>query len=127
MPHQPIPREPSPDELLAMVTHELRRPLTAMLGALATLQHHHKALPVLQQQELLGMAHRQGEQLTGCANSHVERAAQNQPATSAPGRIYATSGTRPSSWPIRCGRRPGSRQARRSRATGAAVRSRQER
>ena len=34
--------------------------------------------------------------LTYGANRHVERAAQNQRATSAPRRIYATSGTRPS-------------------------------
>ena len=50
------------EELLAMVAHELRQPLTALLGALMTLQHHTQALSV-QQQELLGMAHRQGEQL----------------------------------------------------------------
>jgi signal transduction histidine kinase len=62
MPHQPLPRKP-PDELLAMVAHELRRPLTALLGALATLQRRHQVLSVLQQQELLGMAYRQGEQL----------------------------------------------------------------
>jgi two-component system, OmpR family, sensor kinase len=67
MPHQPIPREQLPGEhaedLLAILAHELRRPLTAMLGALATLQHRRQALSVLQQQELLGMARQQGEQL----------------------------------------------------------------
>jgi signal transduction histidine kinase len=67
MPHQPIPRTPRSgehtEELLAMVAHELRRPLTALLGALATLQHRDQALSVHQQQELLGMARRQGEQL----------------------------------------------------------------
>ncbi len=67
MPHKPIPRkQPTGDhaeELLAMVAHELRRPLTALLGALATLQHRDQALSTLQQQELLGMARRQGEQL----------------------------------------------------------------
>jgi len=67
MPHHPIPRTPASgehtQELLAMVAHELRRPLTAMLGALVILQHRHQALSTLQQQELLGMAHRQGEQL----------------------------------------------------------------
>jgi signal transduction histidine kinase len=46
-----------------MVAHELRRPLTAMLGALATVQHRQQAFSTLQQQELLGMARRQGEQL----------------------------------------------------------------
>ena len=46
-----------------MVAHELRQPLTALLGALMTLQHHTQALSRPQQQELVGMAHRQGEQL----------------------------------------------------------------
>ena len=67
MPHRRIPRTQPPgdhaEELLAIVAHELRRPLTALLGALATLQHRDQALSVLQQQELLAMAHRQGEQL----------------------------------------------------------------
>jgi two-component system, OmpR family, sensor kinase len=67
MPHQPRPGEPPPgapaEELLAMVAHELRQPLTALLGALTTLDQRRQALSVPQQQELLGMAHRQGEQL----------------------------------------------------------------
>jgi two-component system OmpR family sensor kinase len=67
MSHQPIPGDQPPgdqaEELLAMVAHELRRPLTAMLGALATLQQRIQALSVLQQQELLGMTRRQAEQL----------------------------------------------------------------
>jgi two-component system, OmpR family, sensor kinase len=66
MPHQRIPHPPAggpTEELLAILAHELRRPLTAMLGALATLQQRHRALSVLQQQELLGIARRQGEQL----------------------------------------------------------------
>jgi signal transduction histidine kinase len=46
-----------------MVAHELRQPLTALLGALTTLYQRPQALSVPQQQELLGMAHRQGEQL----------------------------------------------------------------
>jgi signal transduction histidine kinase len=67
MPHPPLPGEQPPaehaEELLVMVAHELRQPLTALLGALLTLQHHIQALSGPQQQELLGMAHRQGEQL----------------------------------------------------------------
>lgn len=67
MPRQPIPRIPprgeETQELLAILAHELRRPLAAMLGALATLQQRHRALSVLQQQELLDIASRQGEQL----------------------------------------------------------------
>jgi signal transduction histidine kinase len=67
VPHQPVP-PPQPhgehaEQLLAMAAPELRRPLTAMLGALATLQHRHQALSVPQQEELLGIAYRQGEQL----------------------------------------------------------------
>ena len=67
MPHQPLPGEQPPgehaEELLAILAHELRQPLTALLGALMTLQHRTQALSGAQQQELLGMAHRQGEQL----------------------------------------------------------------
>jgi two-component system, OmpR family, sensor histidine kinase KdpD len=51
------------EELVATVAHELRRPLTALLGALATLQQRGPALPVAQQQELLALARRQGTQL----------------------------------------------------------------
>jgi signal transduction histidine kinase len=67
MPHKPTGGEQPPgeraDELLAIVAHELRRPLTALLGALATLQHRGQALSIPQQSELVGMARRQGEQL----------------------------------------------------------------
>jgi two-component system OmpR family sensor kinase len=67
MPHPPLPGEQPPgepaEELLAILAHELRRPLTALLGALMTLQHRTQALSGAQQQELLGMATRQGEQL----------------------------------------------------------------
>jgi signal transduction histidine kinase len=67
MPRSPNPPPQPPDEhaedLLAMVAHELRRPLTALLGALATLARRRQALSALQQQELLAIAHRQGEQL----------------------------------------------------------------
>ena len=48
MPHQPLPGEQPPgehaEELLAILAHELRQPLTALLGALMTLQHHTQAL-----------------------------------------------------------------------------------
>jgi signal transduction histidine kinase len=67
MPHKPTGGEQPPgeraDELLAVIAHELRRPLTALLGALATLQHRGQALSIPQQDELVGMARRQGEQL----------------------------------------------------------------
>jgi signal transduction histidine kinase len=67
MPDQPNPRsQPAgeqTEEVLAVVAHELRRPLTALLGAVTTLQQRGPTLSVLQQQELLGMAGRQGQQL----------------------------------------------------------------
>jgi two-component system, OmpR family, sensor kinase len=67
MPHQPTGGEQPPDEradeLLAIAAHELRRPLTALLGALATLQQRGQALSTPQQGELVAIAHRQGEQL----------------------------------------------------------------
>ena len=67
MPHKPTGGEQPPgeraDELLAIVAHELRRPLAALLGALATLQLRGQVLSIPQQDELVGMARRQGEQL----------------------------------------------------------------
>lgn len=67
MSHQPpAASQPSGDhveELLAMVAHELRRPLTAVLGALTTIHQRGPALPVSQHHELLAMARRQGAQL----------------------------------------------------------------
>jgi two-component system OmpR family sensor kinase len=70
--------------LLAVVAHELRRPLTAVLGALATLQQRREVLTSSQQQELAGMAQRQAEQLrrlldqllrlTSLDQSHLELA-----------------------------------------------------
>src|SRR4029453_2356101 len=69
MPPQPLPGEHPPaehaEELLAMVAHELRQPLTALLGALMTLQHHTQALSRPQQQELLGMDHRKASSCRG--------------------------------------------------------------
>jgi two-component system sensor histidine kinase KdpD len=57
MPHKRIPRTQPPgdhaEELLAIVAHELRRPLTALLGALATLQYRDQVLSIRQPQELL--------------------------------------------------------------------------
>jgi two-component system OmpR family sensor kinase len=67
MPHKPSGGQQPPaqqaQELLAVVAHELRRPLTALLGAVATLQQRGQTLSTLQQQELLSMAGRQGQQL----------------------------------------------------------------
>ena len=68
MRRQPPGRTPPPgqdqvEELLVTVAHELRRPLTALLGALATVQQRGPALSAAQQQELLAMARRQGTHL----------------------------------------------------------------
>jgi signal transduction histidine kinase len=67
MPLQPNPGEQPPsasaEELLAILAHELRRPLTALLGALATVQQRGAALPAAQQRELLAIARRQGAHL----------------------------------------------------------------
>ena len=67
MPHRPPPgRQPTGQdgqELLHILAHELRRPLTALLGALATLEARQQTLSALQQQELVEIARRQGEQL----------------------------------------------------------------
>ena len=57
------PRQDQVEELLATVAHELRRPLTTLLGALATVHQRGPALSATQQQELLAMARRQGTQL----------------------------------------------------------------
>jgi len=52
------------NELLATIAHELRRPLAALLGILATLQHRGDALPPGDRDELFAVARRQGDQLT---------------------------------------------------------------
>ena len=57
------------------MAHELRRPLTAVLGALATLQHRQQELSSSQQQELLAIARRQGEQLRGLLDQLLTAAA----------------------------------------------------
>jgi two-component system OmpR family sensor kinase len=95
MPHQPIPPPPGDhtDELLAMVAHELRRPLTALLGALATLQHRDQALSARQQQELLGMARRQGEQLQRLLDQLLAAAGVERGAAGLVGRSLVDAAT----------------------------------
>lgn len=66
-------------ELLGVVAHELRRPLTALLGALATLHQRGPALPVAQQQDLLLMARRQGTQLQRLLEQLLVAAALDHP------------------------------------------------
>jgi signal transduction histidine kinase len=72
-------RQDRVEELLATVVHELRRPLTALLGALATVQQRGPALPAAQQQELLAMARRQGTQLQRLLEQLLAAAALDHP------------------------------------------------
>jgi signal transduction histidine kinase len=74
-------RENWMEELLATVAHELRRPLTAILGAVATLQQRGPALSVAQQQELLSVARRQGTQLQELLDQLLASAALDHPQT----------------------------------------------
>jgi two-component system OmpR family sensor kinase len=67
------------EELLATVAHELRRPLTALLGALATIQHRGPVLSAAQQRELLAMARRQGTQLQRLLEQLLVAAALDHP------------------------------------------------
>jgi len=67
------------EELLATVAHELRRPLTALLGALATVQQRGPALSAAQQHELLTIARRQGTQLQRLLEQLLVTAALDHP------------------------------------------------
>jgi signal transduction histidine kinase len=84
-------RQDRVEELVATVAHELRRPLTALLGALATVQQHGPALSVAQQQELLTMARRQGTQLQRLLEQLLVAAALDHPHAGAvrPSRVDA--------------------------------------
>jgi two-component system, OmpR family, sensor kinase len=81
------------EELLAALAHELRRPLTALLGALATLQQRGPALSAAQEQELLTMARRQGAQLQRLLEQLLIAAALDhpQPALARPLLVDATA------------------------------------
>jgi signal transduction histidine kinase len=72
-------REDRVEELLATVAHELRRPLTALLAALATIQQRGPALSAAQQQELLTLARRQGTQLQRLLEQLLAVAALDHP------------------------------------------------
>ena len=101
MPNQGPGSQPPPadqaQELLAMVAHELRRPLTAVRGALATVRHRGHALPASQQQELLGIAHRQAEQMQRLVDQLLVAAALERPRPSPPDGRWST----PALWPRR--------------------------
>jgi two-component system, OmpR family, sensor kinase len=66
------------EELLATLAHELRRPLAALLGALATIQQRGPTLSAGQHQELLAMALRQGSQLQRLLEQLLVAAALDQ-------------------------------------------------
>jgi two-component system OmpR family sensor kinase len=84
-PGRATPSQDRLEELLATVAHELRRPLTALLGALATVQQRSLDLSAAEQQELLTLARRQGTHLQGLLEQLLA-AALDQPQT-APARV----------------------------------------
>ena len=107
MSHQPNPptppREDRAGERLAIVAHELRRPLTALLGALATVQQRGPVLSAAQQQEFLGMAHHQGTQMQRLVEQLLVATALDHPSARWPGRCWSM---RPR-WPRRRAWPPG--------------------
>jgi K+-sensing histidine kinase KdpD len=74
-----LSRQDRVEELVATVAHELRRPLTALLGALATIHQRGPDLSVAQHQELLTMARRQGTQLQRLLEQLLAAAALDHP------------------------------------------------
>jgi two-component system OmpR family sensor kinase len=97
MPHQPTggeqPPSERPDDLLAMLAHELRRPLTTLLGALATLQRRGPAPSLPQQDTLLAIAHGQAGQLRRLLDQILAAAGLDQPhpATAQPSPVDAAT------------------------------------
>jgi signal transduction histidine kinase len=99
MPTKPTPtggeQPPSerPDDLLAMLAHELRRPLTALLGALATLKHRGPALSAPQHATLLAIAHGQAGQLQRLLDQVLAAARLDHPhiATAQPAPVDAAA------------------------------------
>jgi signal transduction histidine kinase len=76
-----VSRQDRAEEQLATVAHELRRPLTALLGALTTIQQRGTTLLASQQQELLTMARQQGTQLHQLLDQLLDAAALDHPKT----------------------------------------------
>ena len=68
-----------------------------MRGALATVRHRGHALPASQQQELLGIAHRQAEQMQRLVDQLLVAAALERPRPSPPDGRWST----PALWPRR--------------------------
>jgi signal transduction histidine kinase len=66
-----------------MVAHELRQPLTALLGALTTIHQRGPALPISQHHELLAMARRQGAQLQQLLDQLLVLGGPDQPQAGA--------------------------------------------
>jgi len=59
---------------LAMVSHELKTPLTAILGTLRTVQRHHAALPPERLDAMLAAAHERGRELSALIDRLLEGA-----------------------------------------------------
>jgi signal transduction histidine kinase len=70
--------EAGAEALLATVSHELRAPLTVILGSLDTLATRDGALPLEQRHELVAMAARQGERLKRLVDQLLEAARLEQ-------------------------------------------------
>jgi His Kinase A (phospho-acceptor) domain len=73
MPHPPLPGEQPPgepaEELLAILAHELRQPLTALRGALLTLQHRTQALSDAQRRSCSGWPTGKASSCSGCSTN----------------------------------------------------------
>ena len=64
----------SKEMFLAMVSHELKSPLTVILGTLYTLQKHHKAVPEETRSEMLSSAYERANELASLVNRVLEGA-----------------------------------------------------
>jgi len=72
-------------ELLARVSHELRSPLTTILGALGTVAAHDARLEPEDRQALIQMCTRQGERLKQLIEQLLQAAHPEEPVIGAPG------------------------------------------
>jgi signal transduction histidine kinase len=71
----------SKEMFLAMVSHELKSPLTVILGTLHTLRKHHKSVSEEMLAEMLGSAYERANDLAGLVNRVLEGARAELAAT----------------------------------------------
>ncbi len=64
----------SKEMFLAMVSHELKSPLTVILGTLYTLRRHHRSVSEEMRDEMLASAHERANELAGLVNRVLEGA-----------------------------------------------------